>query len=120
VFLPRHDNVVLDPVAALEVYLAQTEKFRSDSSVFLSLKRPYTALSAASVAMVLENSIELAGLKSQGYTAKSFRPTGATRAIDMGVEPKIVQKVGRWKCQEVFFDHSVHSKTPGDFTSNII
>ena len=119
VFLPRLENRLLDPVATLEDYIDRTKCIRKDRAVFLSLNRPHTALSAASVAKLLEESIDLVGLKGQGFSAKSFRPTGATTAIDAGMDPKVVQKVGRWKCQEVFFDHYVHSRTPVEFPSSV-
>ena len=60
------------------------------------------------------------GLAGQGFSAKSFRPTGATRAIDGGIDPEIVQKMGRWKCTEVFREHYVHSKTPTIYTKTVL
>ena len=120
VFLPSIQESKLDPVQTLKDYLRRTEPFRSDGAVFISLKRPYSAISASSVAKVLECSISKAGLSGQGFSAKSFRPTGATRAIDAGIDPNIVQKMGRWKCTEVFRNHYVHSKTPVEYTSSII
>ena len=110
----------MDPVHTLHSYIQRTEPFRSDGAVFIGLKRPFKAISAASVAKILDSSISRAGLSGQGFSAKSFRPTGATRAIDAGIDPDIVQKVGRWKCTEVFRNHYVHSKTPKEFTSAVI
>ena len=120
VFLPTLPNPKMDPVHTLHSYIQRTEPVRSDGAVFLSLKRPYKAISASSVAKILDSSISRAGLSGQGFSAKSFRPTGATRAIDAGIDPDIVQKVGRWKCTEVFRNHYVHSKTPKEFTSAVI
>jgi hypothetical protein len=31
------------------------------------------------------------------FLAKSFRPTGATSAIEIGINPEKVRKVGHWK-----------------------
>lgn len=120
VFLPKHPNPLIDPVQALSDYIECTESVRTDKAVFLSLKRPHEAISSAAVGKVLEESIRLAGLAGQGFTAKSFRPTGATTAIQSGVDPHIVQKVGRWKSADVFFQHYVHSRTPADFTSEVL
>ena len=120
VTIPTHKVRKLDPGAALQTYIERTDVLRSDNAVFLSLNRPYRAISAASVASVLEDSINLAGLGGLGYSAKSFRPTGATLAIQRGVDPHIVQKVGRWKSTEVFYNHYVHSKTPSEFVSEIL
>ena len=120
IFLPSIQNSKLDPVQTLKDYIRKSEPFRSDGAVFISLKRPFNALSASSVAKILDCSIAKAGLSGQGFSAKSFRPTGATRAIDAGIDPNIVQKMGRWKCTEVFRNHYVHSKTPVEYTSSII
>ena len=51
----------------------------------------------------MEQFICLAGLGEQGFSAKSFRPTGATSAIEQRVNPEVIRKVGRWKNSEVFF-----------------
>ena len=109
VFLPSNPNSKLDPVGTIKEYINRTEPYRSDRGVFLSLNKPYKAISAASVSKILEKSISLVGLAGQGFSAKSFRPTGATRAIDGGIDPEIVRKMGRWKCTEVFREHYVHS-----------
>ena len=120
VLLPRLEDKNLDPVECLEVYLRRTQHLRSDGAVFLSLRKPFKAISASAVAKVLENAILRAGLGHMGYSAKSFRPTGATRAIEQGIHPDIVQKMGRWKTTEVFRDHYVHARTPENFSSAII
>jgi hypothetical protein len=120
VFLPRHDNVTLDPVQTLQDYLQRTECVRTGGAVFLALRKPHGALSASGIAKILEESIMLAGLSGQGFSAKSFRPTGATMAIEQGIEPHVVQKMGRWKSADVFYQHYVHSKTPSNFASSII
>ena len=120
VTIPTHKVPKLDPGAALQTYIARTDALRNDNAVFISLNRPYRAISAASVASILEDSINLAGLSGLGYSAKSFRPTGATLAIQRGIDPHIVQKVGRWKSTEVFYNHYVHSKTPNEFVSEVL
>jgi len=120
VFLPSAPNSKLDPVAAIKDYITRTEPYRTDEGVFLSLNKPYKAISAASVSKILEKAISMAGLAGQGFSAKSFRPTGATRAIDGGIDPEVVQKMGRWKCTEVFREHYVHSKTPRAYTQTIL
>ena len=111
----------LDPVQALKDYICVTMPLRPHTNpVFLSLRRPIQPLGASGVAGVLEKSIELSGLGGQGYSAKSFRPTGATVAIDNGVNPDTVRKIGRWKNKEVFEEHYVHSQTPWQFTSDLL
>ena len=120
VTVPKHNNDLLDPGITLKEYIDLTSSKRSDKSVFIALNRPYKGISSSAIGKILEEAISLAGLKDQGFSAKSFRPTGATFAIEQGVDPKIVQKIGRWKSTEVFYDHYVHSKTPDDFTNKVI
>ena len=62
----------------------------------------------------MEEAIRIEGMGNQGYSAKTFRPTGATAAIDSGKNPDIVMKTGRWKTASVFRDHHVHSHPPAD------
>ena len=121
VLLPQSSIPKLDPVQTLKDYIRRTESQRPENgALFLTLRPPYKALEAASVARVLDEAIGLAGLGGQGFSAKSFRPTGATAAIEQGVNAETVRKIGRWKDSEVFFGHYVHAKTPGDFTDNVI
>lgn len=120
VSLPAHSDKSICPMATLKCYLERTAPFRRDKAVFLSLKAPYGPLSSSAVAKDLQTCLDLAGLKDSGFSAKSFRPTGATVAIDKGTDPKVVQSVGRWKSTEVFYSHYVHSKTPDTFTTKIL
>ncbi len=68
----------------------------------------------------MNEAIRLAGLNNQGFSAKSFRPTGATIAIDSGCDPEITMRQGRWKTRSVFFEHYVHSKPPVSMSSDIL
>ena len=70
--------------------------------VFLSLRAPCHALSAATVASILEDGITRAGLGGQGFTAKCFHHTGATCAVSMGLDPDIARRIGRWRSREIF------------------
>jgi hypothetical protein len=119
--LPPHSVAKLDPVAALKVYIERTESFRptQDKPLFLTLSQPFRAISSSTVASILESAITRAGLDNQMYTA-SFRPTGATLAIESGKDPDMVMKMGRWKTRSVFMDHYVHSRTPEEFTEDIL
>ena len=60
----------------------------------------------------------MAGLANQGFSAKSYRPTGATVAIEQGLDPDSVSK-GRWKSKETFEYHYVHAKPDKNFVSKI-
>ena len=123
VAIPPASNRAVDPVDALRVYLDRTESIRCPVSkpVFLSLVRPFTAVSAGSVAAILQEAIYFAekhGL-SKGHTPKDFRPTGATRAVQLGFDTDDVQRLGRWKTRSVFLDHYVHNRVDPSYTQKM-
>lgn len=111
---------VLCPVRCMKAYISRTMCNRSSQSdpVFLTLHRPYRAISASTVSNILLKSLQLAGL--HGYAAKDFRPTGATAAVEAGFDEHSIMKVGRWKSSEVFREHYVHNKIPTSFTDKIL
>ena len=78
-----------------------------DGPVFIAFRSPYNAVDSSTVSRILEKAIVLAGLSTKEFSAKSFRPTGATTAIAQNFNPENVRKVGRWKNQEVFFDQGL-------------
>lgn len=123
VSLQPHSNKKLDPIQTVKDYITKTQPLRESvmgSPVFLTLTEPIHALSAQGVATVLSKAIQLAGLGGQGYSAKSFRPTGATAAVDIGFDPDQIMRVGKWKSREVFLEHYVHSRTPTEFVKQIL
>ena len=121
VFLQPTKEAKLNPVQALRDYIDCTQQVRPPAKpVFLTLTAPYKAISASTAATILNEAIKLAGLDGMGYSAKSFRPTGATAAIDMHCDPDIAMRLGRWKTRSVFYEHYVHSKPPASLFSDII
>lgn len=121
--LPNHADSLVDPVGALRHYMSRTETTRNNipqKPVFITLRPPFKHLEASGIAKVLEEGITLAGLGGKGFSAKSFRPTGATAAVDMDVEPDKVRRLGRWKTQEVFYYHYVQNKMPSNYTTNLL
>ena len=105
---------------ALRSYITQTETFRNPQkgSLLISIYPPYRTISAMRVVLILEDAISRAGLSGQGYSAKSFRPTGATYAVK-NCDPDNIMKVGLWKTKSVFFNNYVHNKPPCDYAGNI-
>ena len=93
------------PVRTLKHLLYRTSLCNSDPK--RPVNYPYSGLSSSSIAKILCKAIELAGLSGNGYSAKSFRPTGATVAIRQGVNPDMVRKIGHWKNQQCFYVHTV-------------
>ena len=120
VTLPSSPDPQLDPVRALRTYLSRTDSVRCriTKPAFLTLVRPFVAVSASTVSGILQEAISHAekfGLGS-GHRPKDFRPTGATRAVQLGFDADDVQRMGRWKTRSVFLEHYVHSEMDPSFT----
>jgi len=123
VSVPPASDKKVDPVAALHIYMKRTEDIRKsvlNQPVFLSLQRPYKALAAKSISGLLNSAIDLAGLGKKGYSAKCFRPTGATAAVDSGLGPDKARHIGRWASAEVFEKHYVHTSIPSQHVDNVL
>jgi hypothetical protein len=121
VHVAPHSEPLLCPVKCLQDYVSVTQSLRDPvkKPVFMSLTRPFEALKADAVASVLRSVIDDAGLDLKVFSAKYFRPTGATVLIESGHDPELVRSVGRWKCSSVFYDHYVHRKTPVSVTESV-
>ena len=109
------------PVSALATYMKRNGNNNPDPGrpVFTPLNYPFSNLSAASITNILNKAIQMAGLANQGFSAKSFRPTGETAAIEGGMDPDRVGSTDHWKSQECFETHYVHAKLPEDITDAI-
>lgn len=121
VTIPQTSNEKLDPVRTLKTYMERTVplQLQPTDPVFVSLNKPFCPISATTVASVLNESIKLAGLDTKMYSAKSFRPSGATRSVNSGMDPDKARRIGRWKTSSVFFEHYVFDKTPANYTDNM-
>ena len=114
--LPR-----VDPVRAIQCYINRTKYFRSGNlPLFLSLKEPFNGISATSIARILDKAIDLVGLKLQGFTAKHFCPSAATRAIQQGMDPDTVMWTDRWRSRDTFENHYVHAFPLLSFTDQLL
>ena len=95
ILIKRASETIIDPVQCMEDYLARTKSLVTDQDegpVFISLKSPFTALSASGVADTLNKCIVEAGLKQTGgFSARCFRPTHATAYVSSGVEHHITR-----------------------------
>lgn len=123
VTLPSSPNAKVDPVGALRTYFARTDSVRCPVTkpAFLTLVRPFNAITASTVSDILQQAITAAekfGLAS-GHRPKDFRPTGATRAVQLGFDTDDVQRLGRWKTRSVFLEHYVHNRIHTSFTEKM-
>lgn len=115
-------NTLVDPIACLKEYLSQTKRHVTDHGdpVFITLQPPFKALSAASIAASLRQTIQEAGLGNDKFTARCFRPSGATAAVRMGNDPEVTRQIGRWKSQDVFYDTYVYPMPSKSFTDTML
>ena len=122
VILPKVENEKIDPVATLACYMERTKSERSlaGGAVLVTLRKPFQAISGSTVSNILSESINLAGLKGQGYSPKSFRPSGATAGVACGHDYDQVRKLGRWKTVSVFLDSYVHVNTEKSLTKDVL
>ena len=123
VTLPSSPNAKVDPVGALRTYFARTDSVRClvTKPAFLTLVRPFNAITASTVSDILQQAITAAekfGLAS-GHRPKDFRPTGATRAVQLGFDTDDVQRLGRWKTRSVFLEHYEHNRIHTSFTEKM-
>jgi hypothetical protein len=69
---------------------------------------------------ILNDAIQRAGLGGQGFSAKSFRPTGATAAIAADTKPETAMEIGRWKTDQVFRQRYVYPLVKEDYTDEVL
>ena len=122
VHLPTGSVPKLDPCEALRCYLQRTSCCRSEGckGVFITLQRPFRALGSSAIAKELNTVIKLAGLDRNKYSAKSFRPTGATVAVEAGLNHEEIRNLGRWKSPAVFYKHYVMADTNSCYTDDVL
>lgn len=124
--IPGTTDHRVDPVACLHSYINRTDSVRQglpDHPVFISL-RPhnghYQAVTAATISQILNEAIKMANLDGQGYTARSFRPTGATAAVQCNTKPETAMQIGRWKTDSVFRERYVYPLAQDSYTTDIL
>ena len=119
--IPRTEDAAIDPVGCLHTYIRRTTEQRPlNGPVFLTLRSPYHAIKNTTIGDILCDSIKAAGLQDQGYTPRSFRPTGATAAIQTQCDPGTARLVGRWKSESVFYDRYVYPVATDKFSDRVL
>ena len=111
---------VICPVRTLEDYLERTSGAGPKGPVFVLLKDVYKPVMVTVISGILNKAIKLAGLDSKVYSAKNFRPTSATAAVESGLVPDQLRAIGQWHCQETFECHYVHALPDKVFTDKVL
>lgn len=115
------DESIVDPVACLRMYIDKTNQLvDKDGPVFITLRPPYRALTAQSIANILKDSISMTSLPPDIFTAKNFRPSAATAAIVSGCDNNTVRIRGRWKTESIFLNHYVYPVSEVNISQKIL
>ena len=105
VFIAKSAVPSVDPVLTLKCYLERTKNMvPKHDPVFVTVSNPIKQMSPQSVSRVLNDTIREAGLP-RDYTARCFRVTGAQTAIAHGANTQAVKQLGRWRSEEVMWNH---------------
>jgi hypothetical protein len=75
-------------------------------------------LKAASVSRLLKSACEAAGM-GERFSARNFRPGGATRGLAAGLPLDLVMHIGRWRDCNTVYDHYLRS-SPGVNTTDAL
>lgn len=67
-------------------------------------------LSAQQVSAILKAACKAAGLDTSVFTARTFRPGGATRGIEGGLPLDLVMHIGRWRSADTVYGHYLRSQ----------
>ena len=117
------ENPYIDAVSCVKQYFCKTSSQVNDQQrapAFLSLKPPFKGISAQSIAQILNASIGEAGLNTQLFSAKCFRPSAATAAVVAGCDPNTTRVRGRWKNHQVFFANYVYPVSKVNVSQKIL
>ena len=111
----------LCPVKALASYINRTQDARTHIAtkpvfIYLNSKTP-ASLGSQRIAKIMTQTLRDAGIDDT--TARSFRKSGASAAINKGTDPDLVMKLGRWKSVDVFYRHYV-DWVGADLTDSIL
>lgn len=112
---------VIDPVECMRAYFNKTANVMADRvPVFPAVRPPFQGINAQSIAQILNTSIKEAGLDTNMFSAKCFRPSAATAAIVSGCDPNTTRLRGRWKNNDVFFSNYVFPISETNISDNIL
>ena len=80
-------------------------------------RRPLTA---AEISALLKTACKAAGLDTAVFTARTFRPGGATRGIEGGLPLDLVMHIGRWRSVDTVYGHYLHSRRSVNVTDVLL
>ena len=103
---------VLCPVCALRQYLEATKEVRNSGTnraepLLISYRKPYTAISAATIGRWIKQVLQQAGVDTEVFTAHSTRSAACSAARARGVSIADVMATAGWPRKSTF-EHFYH------------
>ena len=97
-----HD-VELCPIALIRTYLAATENVRGEQSrLLLSIKAPHNPVSSKTLARWCKETLSLAGINCNIFSAHSTRSTATSYAYGKGLSLNDIRKAAAWSNAHTF------------------
>ncbi|GFO17339.1 hypothetical protein PoB_004384400 [Plakobranchus ocellatus] len=93
--------------------ISPTEQFSA-----ADIQRDFERIRDSLVRIPVPTGLKEAGLGPE-FTARCFRPTGATAAVLGGVAAHTARSLGRWKTDDVFFNRYVFPLDPDSITDKM-
>lgn len=93
-------------------------RFPNASGLFIDPASGAKLLSAQ-VGQILKRACTLAGLGAV-FTARNFRPGGATRGIEGGLPLDLVMHIGRWRSADTVYAHYLRSARPVNVSDTLL
>ena len=93
IVIRKFDDILLDPVGIMKIYLEKTKYNRVDNSLFLSPNPPYPKASPQMISKFVSSVISLSG---QTGTGGSTRSVAASTAFNKGVSLDKIMEAGDW------------------------
>ena len=113
----RHEDPNLCPLRCIDSYITMTNAWRDKgrpTALFLSYVSPHKPISKSRLAGWIKDSIKLAGIDSNIFTAHSVRGASSSKVFLQGLSAREVINHGSWSCESTwqkFYHKQVDSAT---------
>ena len=102
IIIPKYEkNKKICPVVCLNQYLERTKKERKHSQLFLSVQKPYGAVSKSTIARWIKHTLEISGVDISTYKAHSTRAASSSAAAK-SVDVALIMKAAGWTRASTF------------------
>lgn len=89
-------------VRYLKEYIKRTQAIRASSQLFISHRRPYTAVKKGTIAHWVKAILRLSGINTELFSGHSVRSATCSKAARVGVPLNTIMKQGGWRQESTF------------------